>query len=564
MLLQEYNQIKNLNYNDYCNYLQEKYGISEFSYFDDRSRKENLHRHHKFENVVPNLSNKDVAKSNPQEWQEGINLVYCDRLEHALLHTMIVEETSVQQCLGQGGANKLISTSTVKDEMWEIINNRFQEAVSNKQVVLEHNTVLYKEVEYNLETKNKALVVLGTGLGKTSTALEYIWKHQCRALVIGPNNLIKCGWEKYSAFVDTTTYQTFANTYKNIDYSQYGLVVLDEVHHVGFDEESDKGAEVWSRGIHYILDKGIKVLGLTATPKRSDNIDVGETIFKDCVCEGMSVEDAINANIIHPVSYVTAYYNTDTILEDMKEYDFYATTSKLLGKLNVAINNTPTLKSIFIKHMPKNTKRKGIIFIQEIADKEDVINIMKDVFPNLEYRSIDSKMSEDEVKENRAWFENVDEGYLLSVNMISEGAHYKGVNTLIMFRRTKSYLVFAQQFGRVITLVKDANPNAIIFDLVNNIDSIEYEEKKSKKTTHTVEKIIEALKLTEAYKSNQIIIADETRDIVKCIKEIKDYNNSSWTDWEDEIIRAYYPTEGAEGCLKRINAEWERRENEKN
>ena len=192
-----------------------------------------------------------------------------------------------------------------------------------------------------------------------------------------------------------------------------------------------------------------------------------------------------------------------------------------MGQLNLAINNSLTLKEILLKYMPKDTKRKGIIFIQEIADEHYAKEIFKTVYPNMEYRAIHSDMDSREIDENRKWFEEVDEGYLLAVNMISEGAHYKGVNTLIMFRRTQSYLVYTQQLGRIITLVKDKNPNAVVFDLVNNIEEIRYNDRKLNKRKNDkykdITRIREALKKV---KSDQIIIADETRDIVENLRRI--------------------------------------------
>ena len=254
------------------------------------------------------------------------------------------------------------------------------------------------------------------------------------------------------------------------------------------------------------------------------------------MCEGFAVEDGIEKGIIHPFSYVTAYYDTNGIAEEYSDCE----NKELVGQLDLAINNTPTVKDIFRKHMPNN-KRKGIVFIQEITDEQNVIDIMKDVYPNVEMRIIHSKMTDEEVRANRKWFEETDEGYLLAVNMISEGAHYRGVNTLIMFRRTNSYLVFTQQIGRIITLIRNENPNAIVFDLVNNIENIEYSNRKQdKKHIHNITNIIKQLEKTTAFKSGQIIIADETRNIVKCIRKIKEFNNQRWTEEEKYILINYY------------------------
>lgn len=555
MNIQEYELVKGMSYEEYCNYLDKKYSNSD---------KIGLFKHHTFENLKPNLSNPEFAKDATEE--EKNTITYCSFDEHLFLHILIGEQTDARKALGIGGAvnyiipqlNKYFNSgvmdysevyyNNLDKSVFDILVNRCNEDLNKINIALDHNQTVYLQAENYLNTKNKALVIIGTGLGKTTTALEYLWKNKCRALVVGPNNLIKNGWEEYSDWCDTTTYQAFANSYYSIDYSKYGVVILDEAHHIGYDEETEKGAKVWSEGIRYLFDNNIKVLGLTATPERSDKIDISKTFFDGCVCEGFAVEDGIENGIIHPFSYITAYYDTNGILDQYSDCE----NKELVGQLDLAINNTPTVKEIFKKHMPNN-KRKGIVFIQEIDDEAEVISIMKDVYPNVEMRIIHSKMNRDEIENNRNWFENTDEGYLLAVNMISEGAHYKGVNTLIMFRRTNSYLVFTQQLGRIITLTKNENPNAIVFDLVNNIENVEYNDRKiDGNKRYSVSRVLDAIR-GSAEKSEQIIVADETRDIVKCIRKIKEYDDIHWTEDEDSIIRKYYPTEGYRTYLRLNN-----------
>ena len=470
------------------------------------------------------------------------------------LHILIGEQTDSRLALGLGGAvnyiipqiNKYLDFGVmdysskyyekIDKEVFQLLCERCNQCVSKTQIALEHNNQLYLEVEKILKDKGKALVVLGTGLGKTTTALQYLWNNKCRALVIGPNKLIKSGWEEYSDWVDTTTYQSFANRYLSIDYSKYGLVILDEAHHAGFDEKVGKGAEVWSKGIKYLIDNNVvKVLGLTATPNRSDNVDIGNTLFEDCVCEGYAVEDGIEKGLIYPFDYITALYNTEELVEEYRDCD----NRELVGQLDLALQQSLTLKDIFYKYMPTDVKRKGIIFIQDIKDEQYVKDIMSDCYPNIEYRAIHSKMNKEDVNRNREWFESVDEGYLLAVNMISEGAHYKGVNTLIMFRKTSSYLVYTQQLGRIITLTKNENPNAIVFDLVNNIDSIEYNNRDNEDKRYQVSRIVRSLEKSPLQKSKQVIIADESRDIVKAIRDIKDWNKP-WSENEKQILIDYY------------------------
>ena len=95
----EYEKVKDFNYLNYCDYLQEKYGIGLCNYMTESWKKnpkvtrtrDGLTAHHKFEDHAVKLSSPDHAKNNPYEWQLAKNIVYCDHLEHLLLHILICE-----------------------------------------------------------------------------------------------------------------------------------------------------------------------------------------------------------------------------------------------------------------------------------------------------------------------------------------------------------------------------------------------------------------------------------------------------------------------------------------
>lgn len=102
MNLQEYEKIKDYTYLEYCDYLQEKYGIGLCDYMTKNwnknqkvtRTKDGLYVHHKYEDHAIMLSTKEYAMKNPYEWQLKENLVYCDFLEHLLLHILICENPS--------------------------------------------------------------------------------------------------------------------------------------------------------------------------------------------------------------------------------------------------------------------------------------------------------------------------------------------------------------------------------------------------------------------------------------------------------------------------------------
>lgn len=115
----EYEKVRELNYLEYCDYLQNKYGIGLSDYMTptwNRKKKvsrtnEGLLAHHKFEDHAIKLSTKEFAIKNPYEWQLAKNIIYCDYLEHLYLHILICEssvdnytkETDALEMVGIGG-----------------------------------------------------------------------------------------------------------------------------------------------------------------------------------------------------------------------------------------------------------------------------------------------------------------------------------------------------------------------------------------------------------------------------------------------------------------------------
>lgn len=102
MKMAEFEKVKEMSYEDYCCYLQTKYGIGRADYMTRsfiRNQKvsrtsEGLITHHKAEDKMILLSTKKVAEKCPYEWQQKENIVYCDYLEHLLLHVFICKYPS--------------------------------------------------------------------------------------------------------------------------------------------------------------------------------------------------------------------------------------------------------------------------------------------------------------------------------------------------------------------------------------------------------------------------------------------------------------------------------------
>ena len=403
-------------------------------------------------------------------------------------------------------------------------------------MLLEHNKKVFARMEELLTTEGSCCVVMGTGVGKSYIIKELLEKNKFHALVVSPRQSINRSWEKLCGKkVETVTYQKLANIYKEIDYSFYDIVVCDEVHHIG--------APKWGKPIKYLIDNKITmVVGLTESSVRySDGArDVALEFFKGNVAFGVDVPTAIKNKILNPVTYVGAMYNSDGLKKTLRG----KIQSRLYAKLNLILNKTPTVEEIIKKNMPEGN-RKGIIFASTIDDIKFAIDFMHNIYPDAKIRVVHSKLPKSAIEKNMNWFKRVKSGYLCSVDMISEGVHIKGVNTLIMLRRTESVNLFNQQLGRCLSA--SCKEPAILFDLVNNQYSVHVTQNRVHIRTNSIKNSGKI----NVVASDQLIIKDYQKNIVDVLEEIKKSLDVSWTEEEIQKLKDFMSS-GKKGIRKFI------------
>ena len=386
----------------------------------------------------------------------------------------------------------------------------------------EHNKEVFAKMEELLMTEGSCCVVMGTGVGKSYIIKELLERNKYHALVVSPRQSINRSWEKLCGKkVETVTYQKLANIYKEIDFSFYDIVVCDEVHHVG--------APKWGKAIKYLISNKVTlVVGLTESSVRySDGArDVALEFFNGNVAFGFDVPTAIKNKILNPVTYVGAMYNSDGLKKTLRG----KIQSRLYAKLNLVLNKTPTVEEIIKKNMPSGN-RKGIIFASTIDDIKFAIDFMNNIYPDAKIRVMHSKLPKSVIEKNMNWFKRVKSGYLCSVDMISEGVHIKGVNTLIMLRRTESVNLFNQQLGRCLSA--SSREPAILFDLVNNQYSVHVTQNRVHIRTNSIKNSGKI----NIIASDQLIIKDYQKNIIEVLEEIKKSFDKEYTEEEDNIIR---------------------------
>jgi type I restriction enzyme R subunit len=280
------------------------------------------------------------AKSNEQEIGEGVAQAkqYGTKLE--LAYTYAANGKEIYEICLAAGTEGLVASFPTPDELWNKTfgdSNEWQakfNAVPFEDVNATKQARYYQEIAVNrvmeavANNKQRILLTLATGTGKTFVAFQIAWKlFQSRwnlrkdgkrtprilfladrnilanqayldfcafkedALVrINPAQIAKRGEVPKNGSVFFTIFQTFMSGAEGKPYfgdyepDFFDFVIIDECHRGGANDESNWRAilDYFSPAVH---------LGLTATPKRKDNTDTykyfGEPVYKYSLKEGI-------------------------------------------------------------------------------------------------------------------------------------------------------------------------------------------------------------------------------------------------------------------------------------
>ena len=418
----------------------------------------------------------------------------------------------------------------------KIIDNIHE--VGPKTFLFDYNVNAYADLENYLKNDRTAIIWICTGGGKTTTGLEYLRVHECNALVLGSGNTIEDSWLPSDSYgnmpkfnidhIDYMNYQEFMRKFDKIDYSKYEVIICDECHHTE--------APRWGEGLQYVLDNtNLKIIGLTATPTE-EQLNGTDKYFGGRICIGLDLAKGIEEGHIHTFGYIQSIYKMEDAKPDFEKYGEAGT--ELWGRLNVELNKMPVV-NVLKKHMPAG-QRKIIVFCSSKQDIKYAIETMKEYQADLDIKDITSDQDKNYIKRTKKWFnETTDHNVcLITVGMVNEGAHYDGVNTLVMFRRTKSSTLYLQQLGRVVVISKKPNPNGIVFDFTNNADNLinnqtitiyhNDKDQANNDTDNTIKRIKTVIK--EKANGNELIYKDYTNncaEVLRDLQEAKDVNSTN-------------------------------------
>ncbi len=288
--------------------------------------------------------------------------------------------------------------------------------------------------------------------------------------IIAPRNIIKFAVAKQIAEVGASFYTPLATTAvcgvitltKRKEElktwcNSVSLWVMDEAHHV-------LKANVWGKAV--AMFPNAKGLGVTATGERADGKGLGRGShgWFDTIVEGVSMSTLIREG------YLTKYriYGIDCKI-DLDPVEVSKTTGDYKHKQLVQQVRRSEIHGDIVKHYLRLAPGKlGITFVTDVETANKVAEEFRKAGVTAE--AVSAKTDDRVRQEIIRRFERREIMMLVNVDLFGEGFNLPAIEVVIFARPTKSFTVYAQQFGRVLRFVEGKLYGLIIDHVGNTIN----------------------------------------------------------------------------------------------
>ncbi len=467
------------------------------------------------------------AKSDDLGVGEGVAQAkqYADKLK--LETTYSTNGKEIYSICMKTGAEGLVADYLTPEQLWNktfAVQNKWREkfsAIPFEDIGGTKGARYYQEIAVNntleavANNAERILLTLATGTGKTFIAFQIAWKlfqtrwnlkrdgsRRPRILFLADRNILADqAFNAFSAFADDalvrikpsevkkdgrvptngsiffTIFQTFmSGTDKEgnpkPNFGQYpadyfDFIIIDECHRGGANDEGN-----W-RGILEYFSPAVQ-LGLTATPKRKDNVDTykyfGEPVYI------YSLKEGINDGFLTP-------FKVKRIQTTLDDYMFTSDDQIIEGEIEVGklykepdFNKIIEIKAREAKRVQiymdeANQKEKAIIFCatqDHAAAVRDLVNQFKsstDTNYCVRVTANDGVLGEQflrEFQDNEKTIPTI----LTTSQKLSTGVDARNIRNIVLMRPVNSMIEFKQIVGRG-TRLFDGKDFFTIYDFVN-------------------------------------------------------------------------------------------------
>lgn len=363
-----------------------------------------------------------------------------------------------------------------KSEYGEIFDNQEKRSDEVIEPIKFQIPALYELSKTREEGYKKAMIVVGTGLGKTYLAVFDSMNFKRVLFIAHRDEILRGARNSFeSVYRDSRSYGYFnalekeskkdivfasISTLSKSEYLRDEWFAKDSFDYIVVDEFHHSSSKSYLKVLNYFQPQFL--LGLTATPDRADNGD----IYKLCdynIAYECDFRVGINNGWLVPFEYYGIYDDIDYSLIPWRsgKYDLEALENALVIEKRVDL--------VFKKYM-EYRKKSTVGFCASIKHCE----VMNQYFRKQGVKSeiIIGETPISKRQEIIGKFKEREVEVIFTVDIFNEGVDIPCIDTLLFLRPTLSYTIFIQQLGRGLRTF-EGKDSVRVLDFVGNYKGAE-------------------------------------------------------------------------------------------
>lgn len=322
------------------------------------------------------------------------------------------------------------------------------------------------------DNKHKALLISATGTGKTYLSAFAVKKANPKRLLFLAHReqILKQACKTFAKIIPDIQYGILSANHKdfhkpylfatiNMLSKEENLTQFTPTHfdYIIIDETHRAGANSYLKILNYFQPQFL--LGMTATPERTDGFDIYQ-LFDHNIAYEIRLNQAMQENLLCPFHYfgITDITVDDQEINDNSTFNDLTTDARVTHIIN---------QSQYYGF--SGERLRGLIFCSQIEEAQ----ILSQKFNERGFNTIalSGKDSQEtrtnaihklEQKERSTGLD-----YIFTVDIMNEGIDIPAINQIIMLRPTKSAIIFVQQLGRGLRKYPQKD-YVVILDFIGN------------------------------------------------------------------------------------------------
>lgn len=322
------------------------------------------------------------------------------------------------------------------------------------------------------DNKHKALLISATGTGKTYLSAFAVKKANPKRLLFLAHReqILKQACKTFAKIIPDIQYGILSANHKdfhkpylfatiNMLSKEENLTQFAPTHfdYIIIDETHRAGASSYLKILNYFQPQFL--LGMTATPERTDGFDIYQ-LFDHNIAYEIRLNQAMQENLLCPFHYfgITDITVDDQEINDNSTFNDLTTDARVTHIIN---------QSQYYGF--SGERLRGLIFCSQIEEAQ----ILSQKFNERGFNTIalSGKDSQEtrtnaihklEQKERSTGLD-----YIFTVDIMNEGIDIPAINQIIMLRPTKSAIIFVQQLGRGLRKYPQKD-YVVILDFIGN------------------------------------------------------------------------------------------------